>query len=67
MRHGLSVGSDQIMLLVAQMYIVALERLEDLDDRFHLSVCRPVLDNNLHIGEVNLFRSAVEPSSGGMR
>jgi hypothetical protein len=65
MRHGLSVGSDQIMLLVAQMHIVALERLEDLDDRFHLSVRRPVFDNDLHIGEVNMFRSAAEPSSGG--
>lgn len=65
MCHSLSVGRDQIMLLVAQMHIVALERLEDLDDRLHLSVCRPVLDDDLHIGEVNLFRLAAEPSSGG--
>jgi hypothetical protein len=65
MRHGLSVGSDQIMLLVAQMYIIALERLEDLDDRFHLSVRRPVLDDDLHIVKANMFRSAAEPSYGG--
>jgi hypothetical protein len=67
MRNSLSIGSHQIMLLVAQMHIVALERLEDLDDRFHLSVCRPVFDNDLHIGEVNLFRSAAEASSGNLR
>jgi hypothetical protein len=65
MRHSLSIGSHQIMLLVAQMHIVALERLEDLDDRFHLSVCRPVFDNDLHIVEINMFGLAVEPSSGG--
>jgi hypothetical protein len=67
MRHSLSVGSDQIMLLVAQMHIVALERLEDLDDRLHLSVCRPVFDDDLYIVEVNMFRLAAEASSGDLR
>lgn len=67
MRHSLSVGSDQIMLLVAQMHIIALERLEDFDDRLHLSIRRPVFDNDLHIGQVNMSRSAVEPSSGDLR
>ena len=50
MRHGLCIGSDKIMLLVAQMHIITLERPEDLDYCVDLDVGCSVLDDDL-VGE----------------